>query len=84
MILSVFHAFSGCYYIASFKRRGKIRPLKLLDKDEIVQQVFSKLNEWDVITEEDMRLVEGYVWAMYEKNRLRSVDELRLELFLTK
>ena len=79
-----FHAFSGCDYTTSFNRKGKIRPMKLLEKNEIVQQVFSKLHDWDAITEEDIQIVEGLVCAMYGKKRFQSVDELHLELFLKK
>ena len=33
-----FHAFTGSDYIASCNRRGKIRPLKLLERSEITQK----------------------------------------------
>ena len=58
--------------------------MKPLKKNESVQQVFSKLHDWDAITEEDIQVVEGFVCAMYGKKILQSVDELRLELFLKK
>ena len=67
--LPAFHTFSGCDYTASFNRKGKIRPMKLLEKNESVQQVFSKLHDWDAITEEDIQVVEGFVCAMYGKKR---------------
>ena len=67
--LPAFHAFSSCNYTASFNRKGKIRPMKLLEKNESVQQVFSKLHDWDAITEEDIQVVEGFVCAMYGKKR---------------
>ena len=73
-----------CSYTASFDRKGKIGPVKQLEKDEIAQQLSSKLNDWDAITEEDIQVVEGIACAMYEKKRFQFVDELRLELFLKK
>ena len=45
VVLPAFHAFPGCNYIASFNRKGKVRPLKLLEKDKSAQQSFSNLNE---------------------------------------
>ena len=54
--LPVFHMFSGYDYTASFNQKGKIRPTKLLEKIESVQQVFSKLRDWDAITEEDIQV----------------------------
>ena len=77
-----FHAFSGCDYTASFNQQVNIRPTKLLEKNESVQQVFSKLHDWNAITEEDIQVVKGFVCAMYGKKRFQSVDALRLELFL--
>ena len=47
--------------------------MKLLEKNESVQQVFSKLHDWDAITEEDIQVVEGFVCAMYGKKILQSV-----------
>ena len=41
-------------------------------------------DDWDVIKEEDIQVVEGFVCAMYGKKSFQSVHELRLELFLKK
>ena len=73
-----------CNYTASFNRKGKIGPVKQLEKDESAQQLSSKLTNWDAITEEDIQAAEGIACAMYEKKRFQFVDELRLELFLKK
>ena len=73
-----------CNYTASFNRKGKIGPVKQLEKDESAQQLSSKLTNWDAITEEDIQAAEGIACAMYEKKRFQVVDELRLELFLKK
>ena len=46
---------SSCDYAASFNRKDKVKSLKVLEENESVQHVFfSKLNELDVITEEDI------------------------------
>ena len=73
-----------CNYTASFKGKCKIRPLKQLEKDVSAQQLSSKLNDWDAITEEDIQIVKGIACAMYEKKRFQFVYESRLELFLKK
>ena len=73
-----------CNYTASFNRKGKIGPVKQLEKDESAQQLSSKFTNWDAITEEDIQAAEGIACAMYEKKRFQFVDELRLELFLKK
>ena len=37
------HAFTGSYYTASFNLKGKIRPLKLLERSEDAKKAFSVL-----------------------------------------
>ena len=77
--------FSSCDYAASFNRKDKVKSLKVLEENESVQHVFfSKLNELDVITEEDIWVVEGFECATYRKKQTRSVNEWPLQLFLTK
>ena len=39
----------------------------VIEKDEWAQQVFSKLNEWFAITEEDIEVVDGFVCVTYEE-----------------
>ena len=38
--LPVFHMFSGCDYTASFNQKGKIRPIKLLEKMKVFNRCF--------------------------------------------
>ena len=57
MTLPAFYAFSGCDYNVSFNWISKVKPLKLIVKDESTQREFSKLNEWNAITEDDTRVV---------------------------
>lgn len=50
MSLPAYHAFTGCDYTASFNRKGKLRPLKLLQNNHELQLAFSQLgHETDVI-----------------------------------
>ena len=35
--------FTGCDYTASFSRKGKVRPLKYLEKNETMQEVFGSM-----------------------------------------
>ena len=42
--LSVFHVFTGSDYSASFKRKKKVEPFKLLEKSTEAREVFSEMN----------------------------------------
>ena len=41
--LPTYHALTGCDYSASFSRKGKVQPFKILEKDVQTQEVFGKL-----------------------------------------
>ena len=41
--LSAYHALRGCDYTASFCRKGKVKPLKLLEKSVVVQEAFANI-----------------------------------------
>ena len=49
--LPAYHAVTGCDYTASFSRKGKIRPLKLLEKDEEIQEAFGKIGMGEIDVE---------------------------------
>ena len=36
------HVLIGCDYTSSFSRKGKVRPFKILEKDELAQETFSQ------------------------------------------
>ena len=44
--------FTGCDYTASFSRKGKVRPLKYLEKDETMQEVFGSMDFDEEVSEE--------------------------------
>ena len=84
LALLVLHALTGCDYTASFARKGKVRPLKLLEKRPKTQEVFGAIARSEELTEEDVREVESFVCAMYGHPKLASIDEVRFELFQKK
>ena len=49
--LPAYHAFTGCDYTASFFKKAKVRPLKLLQKDTDAQIVLSELSTLEEIDE---------------------------------
>ena len=82
--LPAFHAFTGYDYTSSFNRKGKTRPLKLLEKNSKVQDAFANLGQLEYVTEEVKCTIEYFVCQMYGKSKLTSVDQARLEIFLAK
>ena len=82
--LPAFHVFTGSDYTAAFSRKGKIRPLKTLEKDKAAQTVFGDMGFSDDTQEEEFKVIEKFTCTLYEKPKFNSVDDVRLELFLKK
>ena len=82
--LPAFHVFTGSDYTAAFSRKGKIRPLKTLEKDKAAQTVFGDMGFSDDTQEEEFKVIEKFTCTLYEKPKFTSVDDVRLELFLKK
>ena len=80
--LPAFHLFTGSDYTAAFSRKGKIRPLKTLEKD--AQTVFRDMGFSDDIQEEEFKAIENSICTLYGKPKFNSVNEVRLELYLKK
>ena len=79
-----FHAFTGSDYTASFSRKGKVRPLALLEKNQNAIEMFSILGDEVVINVEQCADTEKLVCSMYGQKKLSSVVKARLEMFLKK
>ena len=59
--LPAFHAITGCDYTASFKGKGKVRPLKVLEKDVDAQNVFALFGIEEEISETLLLKTEKFV-----------------------
>ena len=68
--LPAFHAFTGCDYTACFSRKGKVRPFKLLEKNDEAQEVFGSIGE-----EEKVCVIEKFVCQMYGMKHLTSTRQ---------
>ena len=67
-----------------FLGKGKSAPLKYLKKDETIQGVFGSMGFDEKLSEETFSTIEDYVCTKYGKPKLKSVNELRLDIFLKK
>ena len=79
------HAFTGCDSVSSFAGIGKVKPLKILRKNDEFQEVFARLGEEWPVTEELFGKLEAFVCALYGATKGTSdVNELRYALFCAK
>ena len=79
--LPAYHALTGCDYISLFFKKGKVRPLKLLQKDTDAQIVLSKLSILEEIDENTISTIEGYVCKIYASKNICKVNDLFLKIF---
>ena len=68
--LPAYHAFPGCDYTASFNRKGKVSPFKILEKDGLAQDAFASLNSDETITQDIISTLEEFICKIYGKKKL--------------
>ena len=82
--LPFYYAFTGCDYTSSFNRKGKIKPFKLLEKNPELQDALLNLSYSEGISDDIKSIIESFVCQMYGRKKTNSVDQARLEIFVTK
>ena len=80
--MPAYHAFTGCDYTAAFSRKGKVRPLKILEKNANFQNSFTALGKEQTISDETFSSIEKFTAEMYGKRKSQFINDIRLELFL--
>ena len=63
--------------MSDFKGIGKVKPLKVLQKNPRFQRVLARLGEEWTLADDVLAGLEAFTCAMYGRNRLTSVNQLR-------
>lgn len=82
--LTALHAFTHCDSTSAFKGTGKVKPIKVMQKNPRFQRLLAKLEEEWCIPEEVISGLEAFTCAIYGRSRVTSVDELRCILIKEK
>ena len=82
--LTALHTFTHCDSISAFKGIGKVKPIKVMQKNPRFQGVLAKLGEQWYVSEEVISGLEAFTCAIYGRSRVTSVDELRCILIREK
>ena len=67
--LPAYHAFTGCDYTSSFMKNGKVKPFKLLEKNEVVQDALIALGEINYLEQDNTEVLEKYVCQLYGQKK---------------
>ena len=82
--LPAFHIFTGSDYTTAFHGKGKLQPLKKLEKSNEFLEAFASLGSSETVPESVIEVIEKFVCQIYGKPKLTSIDEARLQFFATK
>ena len=73
------HVFTGCDTTSAFKGHGKLKPLKILEKNDEYKKAFSEIGiEW-TITQSTKDKLEAFTCAIYGKPRVKDVNMARFQ-----
>ena len=83
-VLPALQFFTGCDTTSAFVRRGKVAPLKVLEKRKYFLSTFRSLGQASEIEETAFNELEQFVCCMYGKPKYSTVNKLRYHLFIQK
>jgi hypothetical protein len=81
LALPALHALTGCDYTAAFNRKGKIKPLKLLEQHDHLQKSLGMLGSSSSVPNSIVNDVEEFICLLYGVHVCSSVNEARLRIF---
>ncbi len=78
-----FHAFTGCDYISSFVRKGKIRPFTKLEKSKLAQKAFQSLATEMEQSQRTLKTLQTFTATIYgaKDNTKLTLNEHRYKTF---
>ena len=81
--LPALHIFTGSDYTAAFNKKGKVKPLKLLQDIVDFQSVFSELGSEEVVGGDIQDVIESFLCLWYSQpKKVTKLDDARLNSFL--
>ncbi|XP_054737911.1 uncharacterized protein LOC129244318 [Anastrepha obliqua] len=82
-----FHAITGCDYNPALFRKGKLRPYKLLKKNDEFQKAFIKFGENKLIEDSSeqkniFNSIQKYICSVYNVRNAIDVNSARVQMFI--
>lgn len=79
------HAFTGCDTISSFVRKGKVGPLRVLQKNPQYIPVFKGLGTSPTVTPGQFDDLEAFTCLLYgARSGIKDINKLRYTMFMTR
>ena len=81
--LPALHLFTGSDYTAAFNKKGKVKPLKLLQDNIDFQSAFSALGSEEVVDSAIQDIIESFLCLWYSQTKkVTKLADARLNSFL--
>lgn len=77
--LTGFHCFTGCDQKPAFSRKGKIRPLSILEKSLLYHDAFSSLGTAEIIDEKTISTIGMFVCEMHGFKKPGNADQINVD-----
>ena len=71
-------------FTPSFITKGKIKLFKLLRQNPELQEAFLNLSHSEDVSNDIKSIIKSFVCQIYGRKKTNSVDQARLEIFVTK
>ena len=65
-------------------KTGKVKPFKLLQKNEAVQDALIDLGEVNFLEQDNTEVLEKYVCQLYVQKKISDVNDVRMHLVFSK
>ena len=75
-----FHAFTGCDTVSSFCGKGKLKPLKIMLKDENYLGEFAEIGDEPVVSDHQIDILQSFVCDVYG-HKGENINLLRYKLY---
>ena len=72
-----FHAFTGCDSTSSFIRKDKLKPLRFLINNKLIQSVFQDIGNQPHISEKTRTELEKFTCKIYGGTVISNIDTLQ-------
>ena len=82
--LMALHVLTGCDTTSALKGIGKVKPIKLLQKEEKFEDCLCQLGEFWDIPEQYIDNVEQFICCLYGFPRFKSIDDVRVHILRRK
>ena len=82
--LMALHVLTGCDTTSAMKGIGKVKPIKLLQKEEKFENCLCQLGEFWDLPKQDHNNIEQFICCVYGFPRFKSIDDVRVHILRRK